>query len=271
MLQRAIESIRASSTKPILIIAVVNGDRFDVEVCDWLKAQPDIRYEYVSKPSAPNAVLTGRQLVNTIFFSTLDDDDEYLPGTTDLKVAALLTDLAADFLVANACQFPIDSSEPWFNCLADVPSNPLRCLMQFNWLLSGNALYRTSAIGVGYFEDAHPYAEWTWLAFRFAMDKLRVAILDVPTFRYYVNTAGSLSKSMIYAEAYVPLFRRMLACAPPPEIATTIHRKIGAAHHDASEIALHSGDRFEAWRHHLRSLIGAGGFRYLAYTRHLLK
>ena len=270
MLQRAVISIRASSNKPICIIAVVNGNRFDATVCDWLKAQSDVQFEYITEPSAPGAILRGRELVKTEFFSTLDDDDEYLLNMTDEKLAVLQADPHADLLVANVfhCLDGVDSL--LYERLIDVKNSPVECLMRFNWLHNGNALYRSSSVGLVFFRDYHPYAEWTLVAFRLALAGKKVAVLDRPAFRWN-DTAASLSKSQAYFQSYIPLFRRMLALSPPQQIVRMIHRKMGAAYHDASVAALRDGRRLDAWRDHLQSLFMTGGLSFLSYTRHLFK
>lgn len=270
LLKRAIESIRASSGNPVRIIVVVNGYHFEIEVCDWLKSQPDIQFEYLATPSAPGAVLRGRELVQTDFFSTLDDDDEYLPHSMDIKLAALKLDSHADFLVGNAFVHSSDGIDSLlYDRLTDVPSSPLECLMRFNWLSSGNALFRTQSVGPSYFKDYHPFAEWTWLAYKLVLDGKRVSTLNEPVCRHN-DTAGSLSKSGAYSLSYMSLFLRMLACAPPSQIERMIHRKMGAAYHDASVAALHKGRKLDAWRYHWQSLVEIDGLKYLSYTRHLL-
>lgn len=271
LLQRAVASIRASSSQAVRIIAVVNGTRFDTQVCDWLKAQSDIHFEYMAEPSLPGALLRGRELVETDYFSTLDDDDEYLPGVTDQKLAALHADAQADLLVGNFYRCSADGVDTLgYDRLGDVPARPLECGMQFNWLSSGNALYRTASVPVRYFEISHAYAEWTLLAFQLAMDAKKIIVLDIPVFRCH-ETPNSLSKSTFYVDAYIPLFERMLAAAPPPAIARLVRQKMGAAYHDASVAALREGKRFHAWRYHGQSLAKPGGLRYLSYTRFFFK
>lgn len=271
LLQRAVQSIRDSSSQPVRIIAVVNGSRFDAAVCDWLKAQPDIQFEYVAEPSLPNAILRGRELVETEFFSALDDDDEYLPGSTDQKLAPLLADPQADLVVGNYYRRRGGKDLLCYDRLADVPARPLDMLMEFNWLHNGNALFRSAPVGTEYFRNYHHYAEWTWVGFRLALDGKKVAVVDAPVFRCDEETPGSLSKSAAYFKAYIPLFQRMLDLAPPPRIARMIQRKMGAAHHDASVTALEAGQRGLALSHHWQSLVRTGGLRYLSYTRHLLR
>jgi hypothetical protein len=270
LLKRAIFSIRASSVHPIRIIVVVNGNRPDQGLCQWLKAQSDIEYVQTEIPSAPNAVLVGRRLVQSEYFSCLDDDDEYLGGATDKKVATLAANPNAGLLASNAYQCAAGIDTLLYEDLASVSLMPLEALMQFGWLTSGNMLYRSSCVSVSYFEDFHPYAEWTWLAFKLMIDKKAVIVLNEPTCRYN-NSTVSLSKTNAYYSSYLPLFKRMLECAPPRPIAQMIHRKMGAALHDASVMSLSSGQRFKAWKFHLKSLCMHEGFRYLSYTRHLLK
>lgn len=267
LLKRAVDSIRRSSQSFIRIIVVVNGNRFDHEACAWLRAQPDIQFEYVEEPSAPKAILKGRGLVTSEFFSTLDDDDEYLEGATDDKLH--LMDLAPniDLVVANGFEVKNGVDTLFYSDFKQVSDNPLQCLMNFNWLHNCNALYRTASFDIGYFADSHPYAEWTWLAFKCAMANKRIEVLQKPAFRYH-DTIESLSKSAEYRNAAIPLFRRMLECGPPTDIAHAIQKKMGAAWHDASDVALKNGRRNEAFKCHLKSLLSPGGSRYLSFSRH---
>jgi len=269
-IMRCVQSIRDSSRLPVQIITVVNGQRSDPGICAWLRAQPDVYYAYVEMPSAPNAVLEGRKLVATPYFSTVDDDDEYLPGATDLKLAALTAAPQADLVVTNAYRNFNHQDELLYSHLAAVPAQPLASLFLANWLHNGNALFRSATIGVNYFTDYRPYAEWTWLAFKLGMDHKRVLTLEQPTFRVHC-TPGSLSQSDAYFDYYLPLYESMLAARPPPAIARLVRRRIGAAQHHHSVRALEGGRWREALGWHWRSLLLPGGLQYLSYTRHLLR
>jgi glycosyltransferase involved in cell wall biosynthesis len=270
LLARAVDSIRASSIDPVRIIVVINGGRFDLSVLEWLQAQKDVEIEWTVFASAPGAILRGRECVRTEFFSTLDDDDEYLPCTMEQKISLLRANPRADMLIANAYIFSNDIDNLFYQNLHKVKVDPLICLLRRNWLTSGNALFRTKAIGLPYFHNYHPYAEWTWLGFRLALDKKRIIILNEAVCRHH-DTHNSLSKSQDYIQSHIPLFQRMLECSPPPAAAKMIRRKISASHHDASVSALGNCKLLEAWRHHWDSLIQTGGLRYLSYTRHLFK
>jgi hypothetical protein len=268
-IRRCVRSIRAASARPTLIIAVVNGGGHDPGVCAWLAGQPDVQCFYEPLPSAPNAVWQGRKLVRTPFFSTIDDDDEYLRGATDLKLAALHQHVDADLVVTNAWRRCDGVEALVYQRMAPVRPQPLAALFEENWLNSGNALYRSSSVPARYFEDYRPYAEWTWLAFKLAMDKKVVTTLEQPTFRVHV-TAGSLSQSKAYFEHYLSLCHNMLAAGPPAPVARMIRRRLSASEHDHSVRALQAGQWRAALLWHWRSLLRPGGLQYLSYTRHFL-
>lgn len=269
MLKRAIESIRRSSRSPIRIITVVNGRQYDEKLCNWLKSQSDVQFDYLETPSLPSAVLKGRELVTSTFFSTLDDDDEFLEGAIDKRVYLMENSPNIDLVLTNGYRNVNGIDAIVYQRLAEVPANSIQTLMDFNWLNSCNALYRASSFEAKYFIDGHPYAEWTWLAYKLAMDNKKILILNEQTFRIN-DTSGSLSKSQSYQNSYIALFERMLKCAPPYDVAKSIRRKMGAAWHDASNASMNNGDSMEAFKYHLRSLFEPGGFQYLSYSRKFL-
>lgn len=268
-LRRAIESIRQSSTTTVKIITVVNGTRADSEICRWLAIQSDIQYERLPTPSLPLAVRRGRELVQTPFFSFLDDDDEYLVGGTDLKSAELSSHAEADLVISSGFRHCGEVDDPIMTPLDKVPSAPLESLFEFNWLSSCNALFRSDSFPPEFFADPHPYAEWTWLAYKLAMAGKKIASINQATFRIN-DTPDSLSKSDSYHNAYQALYRRMLLLKPPPEIARAIRTRMSADWHDQSVRALLRGERLQACTFHISSLMLPGGLRYLPYTRRLV-
>jgi hypothetical protein len=267
LVQRAVLSVRRSSTLPVAIIVVVNGTRSDPELIGWLRAQHDVQLEIVARPSLPNALLRGRELVQTPFFSTLDDDDEYLGNALDLRLDAI-RESAADVVVTNGFRYCSGTMRLSYDTLGKVPANPLEELFRTTWLHNGNALYRSDSVGAEFFANHHAYAEWTWLAYNLALRSKRIAVLEKPTFIYY-DTPGSLSKSAAYRDAYMSLYRKMLAANPPSAVVRLIKRRIQAGWHDQSCYALDQGRRLEALRCHLYSL-AAGGLRYFSFGRRLL-
>ncbi len=269
-LQRAVMSVRASSVAEISIIVVVNGARADQGALDWLGAQADIMTLSLATAGAPLARLEGLRRVITPFVAFLDDDDEYLDGATDMKVARLREEPSADVVVTNGFRNTDGSDRICYPDFDRVIADPLKALFGFAWLNSCNSLFRTATIGVEFFEQYHPYIEWTWLAYLLTIRRKKVVVLNAPTFRIN-NSPQSVSKTSSYGTAHRSLFDRMLASAPNRAARRLVLEKIGAAHHDASEQARQAGLRGLAWSEHLASLGYPGRFRYLAYTRLLLR
>jgi len=269
-LKRAIQSVRDSSTQHLIsIIVVVNGNRFDKDTCRWLEAQPDVVLAQIAHGSLPAALAYGRQLVTTEYFGFLDDDDEYLPDSIDTKLAALLSSPDSDLVISNGLRNCNGLRTRFHESIGDVATAPLRALFDGNWLASCGALYRSASMEPTFCEDLHPYAEWTWLAYRVALAGKIIATVDTPCF-VINDTPGSLSKSAAFRAGYLALYRRMLDAAPPAQIVTTIKQKRGAAWHDASVDALGKRQLLEALKYHLYSLTCPDGKRYLAYTRRLI-
>lgn len=268
-IKRCIQSIRTSSCNPVQMIVVINGSKYDATVVGWLQEQEDIVSIQISPPSLPEALIEGRRHVTAPFFSTLDDDDEYLPGATDLKLEAILDNDDIDLIVTNIYRISDKGKEFYYKQHHHLWQPDLRSLFSECWLHNGNALYRSESVGIEFFQNYNQYAEWTWLAFQLSLAGRKALYLNFPTSCYYV-TANSLSQSDAYYRAYFPLFKRMLAAAPPPDIAQLIRKRIGSACHSESVRALNSGNRWAALQLHLKSLLQPEGMRYLLYTRRLL-
>jgi glycosyltransferase involved in cell wall biosynthesis len=268
-IRRAVASIRAATSRPVRIIAVVNGGKEDPGIVDWLRQEPGVLVILDARPSLPHALLKGREAVSAPYFATLDDDDEYLPGALDRRIAALEQAPGAALVVTNGYRHARGRDDAYYNHLPRVATDPLSALFEANWLNSGNALYRTGMVTAADFADHYPYAEWTWLAFRLALRGAAIAVDHTPGFRIH-DTPDSLSKSTAYFQAYLDLYDRMLSLRPPLAIRKLIHRRRSATWHDYSVKALQINRRADAWKCHLRCLALPGGLRYVSYTRRLL-
>jgi glycosyltransferase involved in cell wall biosynthesis len=270
-LLRAIESIQHSSAKAVRVVVVVNGQRFDPDLLERLKQRRDIGVLQLAEGSQTLAQRAGRASVETEFFSFLDDDDEYLPGAIDDRLALLDAHPDAALAVSNGLICGRRGEAPLFTRMARVPHNPLMELFEENWLHNCNATFRTAMVPLRYFEDSHSMMEWTWLAFRLAMDGLRVVTSDALAFRYN-DTPGSLSKTARFTHSRTTLYLRMLAMRPPPEVQETIRKRMCAAWHQVSLVELGAGNRSAALGAHWRSLTShISGLRYLSFTRYLLR
>lgn len=268
-LLRAIASARKACTQPVQILVVVNGQRWASEVLLSLQAMQDITLLSLPEPSLPKACLAGRKAVETPFFCFLDDDDELLPGSLDMRLAPLKADRTVDVVASNGYVRRGGSERLLYQHLVRVPAAPLQALFRENWLASCGALFRSDSVGTTYFENFHTYAEWTWLAFQLGMAGKTIAVVDQPTFRIH-DTPGSASKTTAYHQAHASLHQKMLASVPPADVARLIRRHIGAHLHTEADTLRRNGAFLSAWGAHLRSLTYPGGLRYLSFSRHLL-
>lgn len=268
-LLRAIASAHAACAQPVQILVVVNGQRRANAVLLLLQGMEDIRLVSLPEPSLPKACLAGRRAVNTPFFCFLDDDDELLPGSLDMRLVPLESASAVDVVAGNGYVHRNGTDRLLYQHLDRVPAAPLHALFTENWLASCGALFRSDSVDTTYFENFHAYAEWTWLAFQLGMAGKTIAVVDQPTFRIH-DTPGSASKTPAYHKAHASLHQKMLASAPPADIAKLIRRHMGARLHTEADALRRNGTFLPAWAAHLRSLTYPGGLRYLSFSRHLL-
>lgn len=269
-LLRAIDSIVASISEPVRILAVVNGQRFDRGLLARLRNDARLAVLQLDEGSATAAQRAGRASVRSEFFSFLDDDDEFLPGASDQRLALLGTHPEAALAVSGGwiCEDGVDS--PMYTRMAYVARDPLRELFEENWLHNCNATFRTSMVPVHYFENPHRMMEWTWLGFRLAMAGLSIVACETPAFRYH-DTPNSLSKSENFTRSRTTLYPRMLAMQPPAAVQKVIRQRMSAAWHEVSKMELAAGRRGPALRAHLRSMTAhLSGLRYLSYSRYLV-
>lgn len=261
-LRRAIDSLRSSTAiaNRLEIVVVVNGARWDPDLLAWLGTQP-VRIVRIEQGSAPLAQLVGRQQVTTSHFCFLDDDDEYLPGAIDTRLAVLERDPTVDIVVTNGWRSSGVREDAVFQRLASVAKDPLSALFDENWLASCGALFRTDRVGAEFFENFHPYLEWTWLAFRLASAGRQVAVADVPTFRIH-DTPGSASKSSSYAESERTLYERMLSVTSREDVCALLRDRIQNQWSMRSIEKLRCGDVRGAWVDYRHVLAYPGAWRY---------
>jgi len=265
-LKEAIKSTQCNDAR-VRVLCVVNGDRSAPNALDEI-TNSGADYTISPVASAPLAQLAGRKAVETPYFCFLDDDDVYLPHAIDIRLEALQKQ-GVDVLVTNGFR-SIDGRDMLaLTSLVNIPADPLAALFLENWLASCGALFTAEGVPISYFEEPHPYLEWTWLAFRLANSRLKIGVLDKPTYRIN-DTTGSLSKSDVYLTSHVTLFRRMLGNRVPAKVRSTIKRRLASAYHSLSEHDLARKDVCNAWRNHGRSLQSVWGLGYLPYTRILV-
>lgn len=266
----AINSIQQADPETTRILVAANGPNIDPALEKQLKKRRDIVYVSFEDGSLPKTIALAVPLVKTEFFGFLDDDDELLPNALLQRRDILLSHPDASLVISNGYIRKEGKDSIYLSRMATIPEDPLGALMRENWLPSCGALFRTARVGPAYFHNYHRYAEWTWLAFRLALDRQTICVLDAPTFRVNADTPSSLSKSAEYRQSYISLYRKMLALRPPYRIRRALRKRILQAYHDASSQALGRGRTLDAFRDHLRSLAGLHGLRFLPYSRHIL-
>ena len=197
-LLRAIRSVTTEQEVPALPIVVANGTQFDPDLVEQLKSDRSLRYFYFEEGSIPKALNFARTQVDTEFFGFLDDDDYYYPWAIRERLDTLQADPTADVAVSwGERETPEGRRRSPAAGELDV-DDPLRSLMRSNWLASCGGMFRAATISSEYFDPTVPYLEWTYVAFRVALErKIRFVETDRPHF-FVADTPGSVSKSLDY-------------------------------------------------------------------------
>jgi glycosyltransferase involved in cell wall biosynthesis len=269
-LRVAIESALAQDGVCPTVLVVLNGARRDADVERTLRE--DRRIDLLVREAAglPAALAAGRALVTTPWFTALDDDDFLLPGALLLRVRALeeRSDCAA--VITNG--FRRNGSGDELHVKADnrVHADPLRTMLEGNWFLPGSWLCRTERVGVRIFEEMPSYLECTYLALRIATEH-PIVWRDTPTVVYSVGSPAAESLSRAYVLGQVAGLRRIIALNLPDDVRRALRSRIAGAYHAAADHERSAGALLAAWRWHLASLLQPSGWRYLPFTRHLLR
>ena len=264
-LERAIASILRQQQVAARPIIIANGAPLPGAM------QSPVKLHQLPRRISPGAALrAGRELVTAPFFAFLDDDDELLPDALSAGIAIMRADAAVDLVVTPGFWITGNERIPDIPDIAREQNDPLAGIVERCWLNPGGGLFRTSSVAHAYFHDLPPLCEWTFLAFRLALDARNIRFLEHPTYLAY-DSPGSLSKTASYIEATVEVLARMRAHRIPIRLQARLEKKYCAALHEAAERSLKEGQRAKAWRFHLRSLISSHALSYFAYTRKLLR
>jgi glycosyltransferase involved in cell wall biosynthesis len=269
-LQTAIESAFAQDGVCPTVIVVLNGARRDPDVERSLRKDRRVTLLVRETGGLPAALAAGRALVSTPWFTALDDDDFLLPGALLLRVRALeeRTDCAA--VITNGYRRNGSGDELHVKADNRVHADPLRTMLEGNWFLPGSWLCRTAAVGVRIFEEMPSYLECTYLALRIATEH-PIIWRDTPTVVYCVGSPAAESLSRAYVLGQVAGLRRIIALNLPDDVRRALRSRIAGAYHAAADHERLTGARLSAWRWHVASLTQPSGWRFLPFTRHLLR
>ena len=269
-LNRAIESVLSQQDVTVDLIVVANGPRCDPEILDSLAKRLDVRLVYTEEGSYPAALRRGRDLVEAPFFAEIDDDDELLPMALATRLHHLELDSSIDVVVTNGILRRGGQEMVGIRDIDSCRTDPLRRLMDDMWLVPCAALYRTETVTPDFFETIPPAMEWTYLGTLLSL-KRKIVFVDTPTFVYNRDTSDSLSRSKHYFLSTPDAMKRLMELELPAEIRELVREKHVRSLHAASNLELIEGNVSAAWKWHLRTLAHPSGWRYLTYTRHLVR
>jgi glycosyltransferase involved in cell wall biosynthesis len=269
-LAAAIDSVLAQEGVRARPLVVVNGVQRDASLVERLLADARLRVVVSETRGLPAALHAGRKALDTPWFADLDDDDLLLPGALALRVDALAARPDCHTVVTNGYRRRGSADALHVPKELGVAADPLRALLRKNWFLPGSYLCRTDDVGPELFLDAPRYLERTYLALRLAIHG-PILWLDEPTVVNRVDTPDSEWASRESAFGQPDALRRILELPLPPDVHAALRARVAEACHSASELELRAGRLGEALRWHLRSLREPGGWRFLAYTRHLAR
>ena len=269
MLRDAVASVRTQRGVRVKILLVVNGNRFDVGLVRSFENSADVQLVRLALADLPAALRAGREHVDSEWFAELDDDDLLLPDTLTTRLEAAQVSADCDAVVSNG--IVVEGGQRRLHVVSwkDVKQDPLRALMQTNWLRPGAGLFRTAAVTAEMLHGMPHHLEWTYLALRLAL-VCRLRFLEQPGFIYHGDTVDSQSKSRDYLLDQPHAIDSLLALDLPGDVRRSFDRRRTAACNAASRAHLRDRALGEAWRWHLQTLRNRGGWRYLPGTRRLL-
>jgi len=270
-LYRAIESVLSQTNCCFELLLIINGERFDGELKQRLEKDSRFICSYKKEGSYPKAAIYARSIIKTPYFCFLDDDDELLNNSLALKLEEFKLFPDTDVVVGNGFKNMYQRNtlecHPNILCYQD---NPLEQLLEpnGNWLASCAALFKTQSIGQVYFDDYSDYSEWTYLAFKLA---LNTKIRFIKKYCHRINMQNdSLSHTKDYLLGIYSLQYKILELPLPEYVRKKVLYRIMDIEHSISEYFLVKRDIKKAWFYHLKSISTIEGFlKYFLFTRKL--
>ena len=266
---QALDSVYQQPSVKAIPLLIANGERYDPELFAALKKRQDLRFVYIREGNLPQAIAIGRKMVDTPFFAFLDDDDCYLPNALSVRLAPALSDPSVDAVITTGYLSKGHTNRRLhIERIDQCQLDPLDAITQQNWLASCGGLYRSSSVGLEYFQDLPKYREWTAVAFRLAFHQKTLCFLSTPT--YQINDSKtSLSKSEEYLLGGSQFIATMLTYRLPRQGSRRLQKKYANSLHEISDYYRLQGDLKKAWFYHLKCLTVSGGLKYWSYSRKL--
>jgi len=266
-LLNAIESIISQEAVRAIPLVVINGNKFDKSLKQYLFSRTDIFCFYLDEGNVTSARFFAVQNVDTDFYAFLDDDDIYLKSSLITRLRPMLSNKEIGLTVANgyrkglADRVLLRFDEKLFN------TNPLAALLTLPWLCSCSGLFRKSLVDETMFRPKYEYQEWTYMAFILSQ-KTRISFINKPTF--LINrTPGSLSSSPKMETCRARLMEEIATSGISKELSRKFIVKKYAALHMASALYIKNKSPRLAWKYHLLCLLSFNGIKYITFTYHL--
>jgi hypothetical protein len=235
-----------------------------------LAAQPGVKVHHVGQPASPGRALgIGRRQVESEYYGFLDDDDELLPNALATRLEVMRAEPTTDLVVTTGYWFSDAPRQIHIPELLSYQEDPLNGILDRCWLNSCGSLYRACTISEAYFDELPDLCEWTYLAFRLALDRRNIRFVDVLTYNAY-DTPGSMSKSFQYMEGTLIALDAMRRRSQPAAIRAKLEQKYRATLHDAADDYRRVKQWGKAWLCHVKSMKPPYTLRYIGYTRKLL-
>jgi len=270
LIDRAIDSILDQTGVRAVPTVIVNGPARDPDVTRALMGDVRLRVHIIEERGLANALRVGRRLVDSPWFAELDDDDELLPCALESRVEALIRHEDYDCVVTNGYRRCFGEDTLHVADMNVVERDPVRAFWDLNWLLPGSYLCRTDRVRPDLFDGTPEFLECSYLALRLATT-YRIRFVQSPTVIWNQHMPASLSNSRGFILSQPQAHEHLLKLKLPPYARRKVLERIVANLHSGSDFLLGEGARLEAWRWHLRCLLRQGGYRYLPYTRKLLR
>jgi glycosyltransferase involved in cell wall biosynthesis len=250
------------------IIVVANGERVSSTTMEWLAARPDTRVIRLRSGSHPLARRVGAEMADSEFLGFLDDDDELMPNTLARKLAHFRDHPEVDVLVTDGWRVNGSAVTKIMPPPEARSTDLVETMMRAGWGACALTL-RMQRIDLSAFDAELRHLEWTLTTLTLARH-YRFGFLDEPTYRYYDDTPGSLSKSSAHNLAAPEVWRRLSESYAGTRYAYLVRRRYAIECHNASREYLRRGSLHKAWRFHAESLMAPGGLALLPFSAKLL-
>lgn len=269
LIRRALASVLSQEGVNAVPVVVVNGANRCPELVRELGSDPRVQLIEIPQAGIPGALRAGRDAMQCEWFSSLDDDDVYLPDALATRVQALRARPECGAVVTNGYVRGHGVERLHVPDMQRVARDPLKALTEGNWLLPGSWMCRTESVGSGLFDRMPKMLECTYLALQLVLH-CRPCFLDRPTVVWNTDTPGSASKSREYRLGHVEALEQLLELPLPPDTRRWLMASRTSAQHERADFHLRENALQQAWPWHIRTLTSRGGWRHAPFTLRLL-